>query len=199
MENEEDCCCEFVSFIKTNEDFLNNPVIKGFLSKKDNYRLFKQSICHPTQQNQELLDQAFQAFYFYVRFTAYVSSTLYFHGINLDKKFQKVNNRFPLTLDQPVNDDSEVSLKDLVRHNEDFEIESENILDYIIDPNLYKGIQNITPNQKRILYLVYIKNFTDSEVGILLKKTQQAVSKSRNKALIKLRRYMNEKLERTSM
>ncbi|MGW6301862.1 hypothetical protein [Peribacillus butanolivorans] len=71
MENEEDCCCEFVSFIKTNEDFLNNPVIKGFLSKKDNYRLFKQSICHPTQQNQELLDQAFQAFYFYVRFTAY--------------------------------------------------------------------------------------------------------------------------------
>ncbi len=190
MKNKENYCRKFFEFIKENEEFLNNPVIKEFLSKEKNYQLFKSSICHPTFQNQEQLDQAFRAFYFHIRFTAYVSSTIYFHGVNLDKKVRETNFKFPLTLDQPVGDDSEISYKDLAEYHDNFEIESDNILDYVIDPNLYKALQDITSNQRTILYLVYIKGFTDSEVSILLKKSQQAVSKSRNKALKKIRRYM---------
>lgn len=195
MENKEDCC-HFFKFIKENKQFLNNPIIKDFLSKRNNYQLFKRSICNPTFQNKELLDKTFRSFYFQLRFTAYVSSTLYFHGINLDKKIRETNYRFQVTLDQAVNDNSELSYKDLIEYHEDFEIESDNILDYIINPILYEALQNITFNQRKILYLVYIKGFTDSEVSILLKKSQQAVSKSRNKALKKIKSFMEEKSER---
>ncbi|WP_397540311.1 sigma-70 family RNA polymerase sigma factor [Rummeliibacillus pycnus] len=184
-------CCKFLEFIQDNEEFLNNPVIKDFLSEKANYQLLKQSICHPTFQNKELLDQAFRGFYFNIRFTAYISSTLYFHAINLDKKISKVNYRFPLTLDKPVKEDSEMSLKDFAIYHEDFELKSDNILDYITDPSIYKALQRLTSNQRNILYLVYIKGWTDSEVGSYLKKSQQAVSKSRNKAIKKLRRDLN--------
>ncbi|MGG0657468.1 sigma-70 family RNA polymerase sigma factor [Rummeliibacillus pycnus] len=187
MENNKDCC-KFREFIQGNEEFLNNPVIKDFLSKKANYQLLKQSICHPTFQNKERLDQAFRGFYFNIRFTAYISSTLYFHAINLDKKISKLNYRFPVTLDQPFKEDTEVSLKDIAIYHEDFELKSDNILDYITDPDIYNALKSLTSNQRNILYLVYIKGWTDSEVGNYLKKSQQAVSKSRNKALKKIRR-----------
>lgn len=192
MGNKKSSCCKILDFTENNEKFLNNSLIKKFLSNESNYKLFKNSVCHPTIQNQEKLDRAFKVFYFHIRFTAYVSSTLYFHGINLDKKIREVNYRFPVTLDQPVNDDSGLSHKDFssAEDFENFDVESDNILDYIIDPNLYKAIQNVTSNQKEILYLVYIKRFTDSEVSILLGKTQQAVSKSRSKALKQIRRHL---------
>lgn len=190
MENRRDC--KFEIFIKENKEFLNNPVIKDFLSKKENYLLLKQSICYPTIKNQEKLDEAFRAFYFSIRFTSYISSTLYFHGINLDKKIRETNFRFPMTLDQPVKEDSETSAKELAVYHENFEIASDNILDYITDSKLYQALRNLTLNQREILYLVYIKGWTDSEVSIYLKKSQQAVSKSRNKAIKKVRKYFEE-------
>lgn len=180
-------CSKFQDFIQNNAEFLNNPVIKDFLYNKENYQLLKQSICHPTFQNKEMLDQAFRGFYFNIRFTAYVSSTLYFHAINLDKKISRMNYCFPVTLDQPIKEDSEVTLKEFAVYHEDFELKSDNILDYITDANIFKAVQSLTANQRNILYLVYIKGWTDSEVGVYLKKSQQAVSKSRNKAIKKIR------------
>ncbi len=106
-------CQAFREFIRENGDFLNNPLIQDFLSQKVNYQLLKNSICHPTFQNKELLDQAFRGFYFTIRFTSYISSTLYFHAINLDKKIRQLDHHFPLILDQPVREDSETLSKRL--------------------------------------------------------------------------------------
>lgn len=187
LENKNECYT-FRNFIKENKDFLNNPIIKDFLSNKENYQLLKQSICNPTYQNKERLDQAFRGFYFNIRFTAYISSTLYFHAINLDKKIRKLNYCFPIILDQPVKEDSEMPLKEMAIYHEDFELKSDNILDYITDINIFEAVKRLTPNQRHILHLVYIKGWTDSEVGEYLKKSQQTVSKSRNKALKRIRR-----------
>ncbi|WP_146551837.1 sigma-70 family RNA polymerase sigma factor [Rummeliibacillus sp. SL167] len=195
MEKNNDCY-KFRKFIEENKTFLNNPIIKDFLSKKANYQLLKQSICDPTCQNKEQLDQAFRGFYFNIRFTAYISSTLYFHAINLDKKIRKLNYQFPIMLDQPVKEDSDMSLKDMTIYHEDFELKSDNILDYITDSKIYEAVKRLTPNQRHILYLVYIKGWTDSEVGKHLKKSQQAVSKSRNKALKRIRGDLNITLEK---
>ncbi|HHW39331.1 MAG TPA: sigma-70 family RNA polymerase sigma factor [Bacillales bacterium] len=195
MVNKQYCCRKFLKFTEENQEFLNNPLIKNFLSIDENFHLFKQSICHPTIENQKLLDKKFNAFYFYIRFTTYLSSTIYYHALNFDKKSRQTNYRFPVILDQPVGSDSETSHKELVRYHENFDIESANILDYIIDTNLYRALQNITTNQRQILYLVYIKGFTDTEVSILLKKSQQTVTKSRNNALQKIRRQMAEKVD----
>lgn len=84
--NKQYCCREFFE-----------QSIKSFLSIHNNFHLFKQSICHPTIENQMLLDQSFKTFYFYIRFTAYLSSTIYYHAINFDKKDRQTNYRFPVT------------------------------------------------------------------------------------------------------
>lgn len=185
-------CNKFHKFIRDNKIFLDNPIIKNFLSIKENYYLLKQCICDPTPQNQDLLDQNFRDFFFHTRFTSYVSTTLHFHGINLDKRYRETRNRYPLLLDQPVNDDTSISFKDLAEQHESFEIESDDLLDYILDFNLFKALQEITSNQRRILSLVYIKGYTDTEVGLIMNKSQQAISKSRKKALNRLRKYLEE-------
>ncbi|RIJ62960.1 sigma-70 family RNA polymerase sigma factor [uncultured Rummeliibacillus sp.] len=184
-------CSKFHVFIQENQDFLNNPVIKDFLSNKSNYNLLRQSICNPTYHNKEELDRAFRGFYFNIRFTAYISSTIYYHAINLDKKMRLLNYRFPTTLDQPVKEESDISIKDMTIYHEDFELKSDNILDYITDSNIYKAVKRLTPNQRNILYLVYIKGLTDSETAQYLKKSQQTISKSRNKALKRIRKELN--------
>lgn len=195
MVNNDEGCYRLYKFIEENGEFLNNPLIKDFLSSRKNYMLFKQAICQPTSYNKEQLDIAFRTFYFHIRFTSYVSSTIYFHGINIDKNIRKTNFRFPLTLDKPVSNDSDLSYKDLAEYIDDYEIESDNILDYISDPDLYRALQVISPKQREVLYLVYIKGYNDTEVGYLLNKSQQAVSKTRNKALKKIRLKMEESQE----
>jgi RNA polymerase sigma factor (sigma-70 family) len=195
MKNVDNACCKLIDFIDENRFFMKNPLIKQFLSKNKNYELFENSICYPTLQNKEKLELAFKAFYFYIRFISYVSSTLHFHGINSDKKIRTRKHRFPLLLDKSVSEDTELTYKDLAIYYEDFEVKSNNILDYIIDPNLYKAIERLTSNQREILYLVYIEKLTDAEVGSFMGKSQQAVSKSRKKALEKIRRYIKDKAE----
>lgn len=180
-------CIKFQNFIQENKAFLNNPVIKEFLSNKANYNLLRQSICNPTCQHKEQLDQAFRGYYFNIRFTAYISSTIYYHAINLDKKIRQINYRFPITLDQPVNEESDISIKDMTIYHEDFELKSDDILDYITDLNIYQAIKRLTPNQRNILYLVYIRGLTDSETAEYLKKSQQTISKSRKQALKRIR------------
>lgn len=195
MNNLEDSCCKLREFIKKNDSFMNNPLISGFLSKRENYELFKKAVCCPTVKNKENLDRTFKVFYFYVRFTSYVSTTLFYHGINLDKKIREKNIRFPLTLDQPVSTDSDLVYKDLVQYNEDYNVRSDNILDYILDPKLYKAVQALTSNQKEILYLVYVKGYTDTDIAIFTEKSQQTISKSHRKALKKIKRIMVEESE----
>ncbi|MFS0647245.1 hypothetical protein [Siminovitchia sp. 179-K 8D1 HS] len=58
----------------------------------------------------------------------------------MDKKVRQDLYRFPATLDEPVKDDTELTHKDLAAIEEEFELKSNNILDYIIDPVLYKAI-----------------------------------------------------------
>lgn len=178
---------KLVKFVRDNKSFLNNPLIKNFLSEKDNNQLFKKAICYPFLQNREALDQAFKEFYFSIRFTAYISSTLYFHGINIDKKIRQYKSRFPLHFENSINESTGYYSKDYMQYYENFDISPEDILEHINDFTLYETIKNLNSNQKEILQLAYIKGLTDSEIGLLLEKSQQAVSKSHRKALLTIK------------
>ncbi len=60
---------------------------------------------------------------------------------------------------------------------------------------IYQAIKSLSSNQRNILYLVYINGWTDIEVSQYLQKSQQAVSKSRNKAIKQIRKQLNLSLE----
>ena len=49
-----------------------------------------------------------------VKSLKYISNLIRFFSIDFDKKIRKLNQRFLLTLDQPLAEDNNVSMKDLL-------------------------------------------------------------------------------------
>lgn len=55
-----------------------------------------------------------------------------------------------------------------------------------------EAVIRLTDKQKEILYLAYVKRLTDTEIGIVLNKSQQAVSKTHKKALKNINNYLQK-------
>ncbi|WP_371069684.1 sigma-70 family RNA polymerase sigma factor [Sediminibacillus sp. JSM 1682029] len=199
-EHEDPCTSEVKKYIDEHQEFLNNTIVSTFLKDQDNYQLFVQTICYPSQANTKKLDDKFRAYYFNIRLTTFLSNTLHFNAINYDKKYKNVKMRNQLILDSPLTDDSEYTLKDVIEDKQqvsNLEAMFSNGRDYsledlVVDERLYQAIANLTENQKKILNLAYVHELSDTEIATVMKKTQQAVSKSHKKALKRLRRSLNE-------
>ncbi|MED3642180.1 sigma-70 family RNA polymerase sigma factor [Caldifermentibacillus hisashii] len=184
-------------FIKENKRFLEHKVVKSFLENEENKQLFLEVICYPTPENKQKLDDEFKKFFFNVRFTAFLSSILYFNSINYDKRHRKFKSRNQLTLDQPLEENEELSFKDLLSDpsseiNVDNILRSSDIKDFIVDPNLLKAIEKLTPKQKEVIDLAYVKGLSDTEIANLLGKSQQGISKLHKKALKNIYEYLKE-------
>ncbi|ARP44629.1 RNA polymerase sigma factor SigB (plasmid) [Geobacillus thermodenitrificans] len=153
--------------------------------------------CNPTKENKEKLDIEFKKFYFSIRFTAFISSSLYFNAINFDKRYRKMLERYILTVDKPLGDEEDTSFKDIIADSQ-AEIQIENIIqsdditDYIEDPVLYEAILTLSDKQREVINLAYVKGLSDTEIGKMLNKSQQAISKMRNRALKKICNFIKE-------
>jgi RNA polymerase sigma factor (sigma-70 family) len=174
--------------MQQHELFFSNKAVTSFLKNKENENLLLNTICNPSKENVENLDETFKKFYFNIRFISYISSALYFNAINFDKKIRKVKNRHPLTVDKPLGSTEEGSFKELI-HDSTADIQlddlvgSDNIAEYIENPVLYEAVEKLSDKQNEILSLAYIKKKSDTEIAKILNKSQQAISKSHKKAL----------------
>lgn len=199
---DEACIQDVEKFKKENKAFLENTIIKSFLNDEKNEKLLLEVICYPTKENKELLDNEFKKFYSGIRFTSFISSTLYFNAINFDKQYRKVLNRYILTLDKPMKDEEDTSFKDMIADSQteiqvEHIIKSDDITDYIEDPVLYEAILTLSDKQREVINLAYVKGLTDTEIGKLLNKSQQAISKMHKKALENIYKFIKEKEEGT--
>lgn len=180
-----------------NEEFLKNKVVQSFLQHKQNQILLINVICNPSKENEENLDKAFKKFYFNIRFISFISSALYFNAINFDKKYRKIQHRQTLTVDQPLNAEEGGTFKDLICDESadiklDEILKSESITSYLENPLLCRAVETLTDKQKVILDLAYVKGLNDTEIGNVLKKSQQAVSKTHKKALKNIYKFLQE-------
>jgi RNA polymerase sigma factor (sigma-70 family) len=194
------CIQEIEIFKKQNKEFLENPIIKSFLKNEKNWKLFLEVICNPTDENKELLDKEFKKFYFGIRFTAFISTALYFNAVNFDKRYHKMLNRYTLTVDKPLKEEEDISFKDMITDSEaeiqiEWIIQSDDIKDYIADPVLYEAILTLSDKQREVINLAYVKGLSDTEISKVLNKSQQAISKTRKKALKNIYNFINEKGE----
>lgn len=169
-------------------------IIQAFLKKERNRKLYLQVLHDPNPKNTRALDKAFQSFYFQIRFISYVSKNIYFHSINFDKR-RKKQNIVQLTLDQSLTEGEDMTFKDFIiaESTDPFlqYLEKVNqIEEHIENIHLYHALKKLTNNQKNILYLSYGQNLSDTEIAKRLNKSQQAVSKSRKRAVEKLRMYL---------
>lgn len=59
------------------------------------------------------------------------------------------------------------------------------------DIKLYQAVINLTSKQRKILYLLYIRELSEKEIARHMSVTQQAVSKVHRKAINKLKEVMS--------
>ncbi|WP_168193853.1 sigma-70 family RNA polymerase sigma factor [Lysinibacillus sp. SGAir0095] len=178
-----------------------NPLLQAFLAELEHLELYKQYCNSPNEWLKKLIDERFVQFYIRIRAIAYFSKIIYFTARHFDKERRKYEKRYVLTLDSSSCDDygskneGANTLKEMIVDESasiHFQERLSHELDqYIQHPILYRAIQSLNERQQQILYLAYVINISDTEISKKLNVTQQAISKSKNNALAKVRRLIN--------
>jgi RNA polymerase sigma factor (sigma-70 family) len=189
---------KFNRYVEQYQEFLSNPVMKAFLDKEENLIIFAEAICFPCKKNKGNLDRKFKQFYLELRLTKYLSTLLHYDSIYFDKRKRKIANRFPLLLDQPINYGGEeltllvdiIPSEGLVKETERIFLESHRLEEHLTDMKLFEAIKILTDRQKRILELSFIEQMSDRRISNELGVSQQSISKTRNKALLRIKEYL---------
>jgi RNA polymerase sigma factor (sigma-70 family) len=189
---------KFNLYLEQHQEFLSNPVMKAFLNNEEHLSIFATAISFPSKINKGNLNEKFKQFYLELRLTKYLSTLLHYDSINFDKKKRKLADRFPLLLDQPVNYGGEeltllvdiIPSDGVVKESELIFHKSHSLEEHLTDMRLFEAIKILTDRQKRILELSYIEQMSDRRISIELGVSQQSISKTRNKALSRIKEFL---------
>ncbi|WP_427108604.1 sigma-70 family RNA polymerase sigma factor [Lysinibacillus xylanilyticus] len=186
-------------FFYRNNEQVNNPIIKSFLSDSQNLYLVQKAILYPTDINRKLVDESFQSHYKNVRKTKYVSNLIYFFSLDFDKKRRRLQNRSLLILDKGLSEkDGKASIERIEDASNETELDNivgEGLLDNIEDEQLLKSLQKLTVKQLQILEMIYVKELSIKEIAQTLQTTPQNISNLHRKALNKLNNTLRKKGE----
>lgn len=167
---------------------IKNPILIGFLNQEDNAKVYDLYCQEPSNEKRELLNRRFVEFYYKIKLITYFSKVIGFEAKRYDKKDREYKERNQLVLDKK-DENNEDSIMNLFESKADvYFLNNTKLEDYIEDPIVYKIVSKLTKRQKQILYLSYINNMKDIEIAKLLRVSQQAITKTKNQALNKVRR-----------
>ena len=174
-----------------------NQLLASFLDNPKYFDAYRLAMEDPTTENLQTLDRFFKEFYFDIRFTSYISSTIYFNAINFDKRQRMQNSRHSLTLDASIPEGNGSSFAEMLNDPEtsislDMVLMDESLPDQVTSSDLFAALQTLTPKQLQILELSYVNGLNDTEIGLALAKSQQTVSKTRKRALKALRAFLDK-------
>jgi len=171
-----------------------NKLIEQFLSDEENKRMYQEYLKNPIDKNRRKVNLAFKKYYKEVRTISYLQKVIEFETKRLDKKQRIYEEKHWLILDKPVNDEKKNNLYEIIPDTsvtDNFEeIHFDHLEDYFENPLILNALAKLTKRQKDILYLAFVKNLKDGEIAKQFVISQQAVTKTKNKALEKLRREL---------
>lgn len=184
-----------LKLIEQNKDVIQNPIIKSFLDKKENYKLVSNAISYPSEKNKNAVDKAFKEHYKQIKKMAYISNLIHFFSIDYDKKIRKLNNRYTLILDKEITDNKDTTFKDLVVSKPLYtqNIFGNNLKDHIENIELYEALKLLTEKQLSILEMKFLKNMTTKEIAETTETTPQNISNQFNKSIRKLKKLLIKK------
>ena len=179
-------------FYEVFPDLKGNRAVESFIQKSEHRQLIESYLTQPDAYRREQLDQAFKAHYFDMRFTSYLSTSLYFQSINYDKRTRRFEDRNVLTLDQSIGDREGTTYKDQLvdQHEISNEEGGQGLEAYIQDGQLLEAYRALTTKQQQIMDLAYVHQWSDTEIAKKMGVSQQAVSKNHRKALEKLKHIL---------
>ncbi|MCA1055032.1 sigma-70 family RNA polymerase sigma factor [Rossellomorea aquimaris] len=180
-------------FYRSYPDLRGNKAVESFMTRPEHQELVQDFLTSRSASAENSLNEAFKAHYFGIRFTSYVSSSIYFHSVNFDKKIRLHRGRQLLTLDQPLGEEGDGSLKDMLPDPDgQIPLKEQSLDEAISNDSLLEAYRKLTPRQKRILDLAYIEEMTDTEIARTLLVSRQAISKSHRKALLSLKKDLQK-------
>jgi RNA polymerase sigma factor (sigma-70 family) len=159
-------------------DVANQRLLDAFLAQGDNQQLYERVLASPDDaRRSDELGSRFQDFYAELRFTKFISSLIRFTAIELGVRNQKIANAC-----QPT-DEIERVVDSLVIDTEKSEREEQSDWqDVLTDKRILE--------EQEMLTLLYLRNLKEVEAAHMLGVSQQAVSKSKKRALLKLRKQL---------
>ncbi|WP_107842051.1 sigma-70 family RNA polymerase sigma factor [Metasolibacillus meyeri] len=174
-----------------NNKVLENPLVKSFLEDEEHFTLFENAILNPTQENKNKVEVMFKSYYEKIRINSYFKNLIRYYAIDFDKKIRRINNRYVLSLDRQIGKDDAESetFKELIENEGEMSFESEEITlrDEISNELLFQALEVLTETQYTVLDLIYVKNFTRTEVAKLMNSSPQNISNIHKKAIAKLK------------
>ncbi|AZK45957.1 RNA polymerase sigma factor [Paenibacillus lentus] len=188
----------FNNYYQKNESVFSNGIVSSFFQNEENIVLLLKAVDHEHKYLPEL-NEKFRKYFFRVRFTKYLVSTVHYCAIDLMRQNHKMKKRNMLIFDSPISDkDTSVTYGELLlsKHaTQPSDIQNFSLStfpDSITNDHLSKAFSSLTRRQQQIITYSYVLCYKDVEISRLLGISQQAVSKARNKALRRLRLIIEE-------
>ncbi|WP_044899305.1 sigma-70 family RNA polymerase sigma factor [Brevibacillus thermoruber] len=160
-----------------------NKLMRSFLKQPEIQKLYRKWVDHPDDKDtSNELNERFKKFYSEIRLIKYISSVIRYTAIEFD-----VRERKQYQLHQPL--EEEFSQKLCV--NMDIAFDENDLLGEVIgDERVLRAVQTLTERERSILTLFYLQGNKEIEIANRFGITQQAVSKTKRRAIQKLQNHL---------
>lgn len=169
-------------------------ITKKFFSDNMNIQLlFRYFITNSSDDWEQLLSN-FRDFYFEIRFTKFLSSTIRFGYIDYQRKRKRLQSNSVIILDKEIFEEGDLKYDSTHSYNQyaDMAVDYhcltfKSLRDHLSNKKLYFAFCELTNHQQEILNYTYVYNYLDKEIAQRLCISPQAVSKARRNALARLK------------
>jgi RNA polymerase sigma factor (sigma-70 family) len=167
-------------------DAANKKFLDAFLAQADNQELYQRVLFSPDDTKCiEELNRRFKEFYAEARLIKYISLIIHYTSIELSLQNRKIDKAC-----QPTDEIERLVDGLTCISNEGHREGVQEWKDALSDKRVLEAIQRLTEKEQTTMTLLYLRNLKEREVACLLGVTQQAVSKVKKRALLKLRKQL---------
>ncbi|MFT9850233.1 sigma-70 family RNA polymerase sigma factor [Aneurinibacillus sp. REN35] len=172
-----------------------NRIIRYFLQDETSAFLVRQAIEKPTLENRQRVEKRFQTFYNEIQLISYLSGLIHYQAIAYDRRLRAYQYRCPRSLDAPLGEEGDGTLLDIMTATEEelTDFDTFTSLEEISESKeLYYALRLLTEHERKIIEWAYLYCLSDTDIARQLYVSQQTVSRTRSKALAKLRMSVKE-------
>ncbi|MGG3872619.1 sigma-70 family RNA polymerase sigma factor [Brevibacillus laterosporus] len=170
-----------------NKKSAKNKIIANFLSREENKSLYDKVISNPLDTGaSEKLNESFIEYFGEIRLVKYFASLIEFSSINYSKKNREAEEKLvPIIFENDA--------KEPNSNEDDYFTENNDLLEVIGNESLYIALTTLTDKEKLILKYLVIDGYEVSYISKKTNTTKQSVSKTKIRALNKLKKLLVER------
>ncbi|GIP40552.1 hypothetical protein J31TS4_38320 [Paenibacillus sp. J31TS4] len=184
----------FTQYQQTHSPLFINWIIRHFFETPEHVLLLCLFLQTNDQESKDCLEEAFRRFFFAIRFSKYVRSTIRYQAVVQDRRRQRYQDKHHMILDKAIGEDGESTLGDHVlaetREAYSWTGSPERFRSAVDNELLFEALGELTQKQLLVTTLAYSQLYKDTEIAETLRISQQAVYKTRSAALNKLSKFM---------